>query len=256
MIRVENLVRTYQMGTTLVHAMRGVSLEIGAGEMVAIMGPSGSGKSTFMNTLGCLDRPNSGEYWLDGINVSRMSENDLARVRNRKIGFVFQQFNLLPRTSALGQVELPMLYSGIPNRKERAMQALEAVGLAARHDHMPSELSGGQQQRVAIARSLVNDPVVILADEPTGALDTRTGEEIMGIFQRLHQEGKTVILVTHELDIALHCNRIIRFKDGEVQSDEPVENPKDAMEELALLPDPSAPSAPPAAPRQREEALV
>jgi len=244
MIRVENLTRTYQMGTTLVHAMRGVSLEIQQGEMVAIMGPSGSGKSTFMNTVGCLDRPTSGEYWLDGINVSRMSENDLARVRNRKIGFVFQQFNLLARTSAVRQVELPMLYSGIPNRHERAMKALEVVGLASRWDHTPAQMSGGQQQRVAIARALVNDPVVLFADEPTGALDTRTGEEIMAIFQRLNAEGKTIVLVTHEWDIALHCKRIIRFKDGRVQTDERVPEPKDALEELANLPDLNAQEIP------------
>lgn len=237
MIKVEGLTKTYQMGTTKVHALRGVSLEIGSGELVAIMGPSGSGKSTFMNIAGCLDKPTQGEYWLDGLNVSRLNDNQLAEVRNEKIGFVFQQFNLLSRTSALRQVELPMLYSGVSNRKERAMQALAAVGLADRHHHTPSELSGGQQQRVAIARSLVNDPVMILADEPTGALDTRTGEEIMGIFQRLNREGKTVIMVTHELDIALHCNRIIRFKDGRVLADDMVAQPKDAAEELERIPD-------------------
>jgi putative ABC transport system ATP-binding protein len=238
MIQVEHLMKVYRMGTTEVHALRGVSLEIGAGELVAIMGPSGSGKSTFMNIAGCLDRPSKGDYRLDGLNVSRMNDNQLAEVRNEKIGFVFQQFNLLARTSALRQVELPMLYSGMPNRRERAMRALEAVGLADRHHHAPSELSGGQQQRVAIARSLVNDPVMILADEPTGALDSRTGEEIMAIFQRLHREGKTVVLVTHEWDIARHCRRIIRFKDGRVLADEPVLDPKDALEELARLPDP------------------
>ena len=238
MIKVEHLTKTYKMGTTLVHALRGVSLEIGTGEFVAIMGPSGSGKSTFMNIVGCLDKPNEGDYWLDTINVSRMNDNQLAEIRNEKIGFVFQQFNLLARTSALRQVELPMLYNGMPNRKERALAALQAVGLADRHHHTPAELSGGQQQRVAIARALVNDPVVLLADEPTGALDTRTGEEIMAIFQRLHQEGKTVILVTHEWDIAMHCNRIIRFKDGKILSDEEVREPKNALEELERLPDP------------------
>ena len=244
MIRVEGLTKTYKMGTTLVHALRGVSLEIGAGEFVAIMGPSGSGKSTFMNIVGCLDKPTKGEYWLDNVNASRMNDNQLAEIRNEKIGFVFQQFNLLPRTNALRQVELPMLYNGMPNRRERAMAALEAVGLAERHHHTPAELSGGQQQRVAIARALVNDPVVLLADEPTGALDTRTGEEIMAIFQRLHKEGKTVILVTHEYDIALHCNRIIRFKDGKILSDELVREPKNAMEELERIPDPDQDEVP------------
>ena len=244
MIKVEGLTKTYKMGTTLVHALRGVTLEIGAGELVAIMGPSGSGKSTFMNLVGCLDRPNAGDYWLDGINVSRMNDNQLAEIRNEKIGFVFQQFNLLPRTSALRQVELPMLYSGMPNRKERALAALQAVGLADRHHHKPSELSGGQQQRVSIARALVNDPAVLMADEPTGALDTRTGEEIMAIFQRLYREGKTVVLVTHEYDIAQHCNRIIRFKDGRILSDEKVLKPMDAIEELKRLPDPNQEEVP------------
>jgi putative ABC transport system ATP-binding protein len=224
------------MGSTTVHALRGLTLEIGSGELVAIMGPSGSGKSTFMNLVGCLDRPTSGEYYLDNVQVAGMNDNQLAQVRNQKIGFVFQQFNLLARTSALRQVELPMLYNGMPNRKERAMAALKAVGLAERHHHAPSELSGGQQQRVAIARSLVNDPVMILADEPTGALDSRTGEEIMAIFQQLHAEGKTVIMVTHEWEIALHCNRIIRFKDGRVQSDELVKERREAKEELAKMP--------------------
>jgi putative ABC transport system ATP-binding protein len=236
MIKVENLSKVYRMGSTTVHALRGLTLEIGAGELVAIMGPSGSGKSTFMNLVGCLDRPSGGEYYLDNIQVAGMNDNQLAQVRNQKIGFVFQQFNLLARTSALRQVELPMLYNGMPNRRERAMAALGAVGLADRHHHTPSELSGGQQQRVAIARSLVNDPVMILADEPTGALDSRTGEEIMAIFQQLHAEGKTVIMVTHEWEIALHCNRIIRFKDGRVQSDELVKERREAREELAKMP--------------------
>jgi putative ABC transport system ATP-binding protein len=236
MIKAENLTKTYVMGHTQVHALRGLTLEIGAGELVAIMGPSGSGKSTFMNLVGCLDRPTSGEYWLDGVNVSGMNDNQLAEIRNEKIGFVFQQFNLLPRTSALRQVELPMIYSGMPNREQRAMQALAAVGLADRHDHAPSEMSGGQQQRVAIARALVNDPVLLMADEPTGALDTRTGEEVMAIFQRLHHQGTTVVLVTHEWDIARHCRRIIRFKDGRVVADEVVDDPIDANEELRRLP--------------------
>jgi putative ABC transport system ATP-binding protein len=237
MIRVDGLTKAYRMGSTVVHALRGVSLEIQPGELIAIMGPSGSGKSTFMNIVGCLDRPTAGEYWLDNISVSGMNDNELAEVRNAKIGFVFQQFNLLARTSALRQVELPMLYSGAPNRRDRALQALEAVGLSDRHHHLPSELSGGQQQRVAIARALVNQPVVILADEPTGALDTRTGAEIMAIFQRLYREGTTVVLVTHEWEIAEHCNRVIRFKDGRVLSDEAIKNPRDAVEELKELPD-------------------
>jgi putative ABC transport system ATP-binding protein len=237
MIRVRNLTKTYKMGTTLVHALRGVDIDIEQGEFVAIMGPSGSGKSTFMNLVGCLDKPTKGEYWLDDVLTSKMNDNQLAEIRNEKIGFVFQQFNLLPRTSALRQVELPMLYNGMPNRRERAMRALEAVGLADRHHHTPAELSGGQQQRVAIARALVNDPVLLMGDEPTGALDTRTGEEVMAIFQRLNQEGKTIVIVTHELDIALHCRRIIRFKDGKVLADDAVREPKNALEELERLPD-------------------
>jgi putative ABC transport system ATP-binding protein len=224
------------MGDVLVHALRGVSLEITEGEFCAIMGPSGSGKSTFMNIVGCLDKTEKGEYWLDNVNTSRLNDNQLAEIRNEKIGFVFQTFNLLPRTSALRQVELPMLYSRRSNRTQRAMEALEIVGLTQRMHHKPTELSGGQQQRVAIARALVNDPVVILGDEPTVNLDSRTSEEVMGIFQRLNREGKTVILVTHEQDIADHCRRIIKFKDGRVVSDEGVANPKIAEEELARMP--------------------
>ena len=226
MIKVTDVTKTYWMGEVEVKALQGVTFEVHDGEMVAIMGPSGSGKSTLMNILGVLDTPTTGSYLIDDEEVARMSEGQMAEIRNRKIGFVFQSFNLLPRLTALANVELPMLYSGIFNRAERydrAAAALESVGLGDRLDHKPKELSGGQQQRVAIARSLVNDPTIILADEPTGALDSHSTEEVLGIFQKLNAEdGITVIFVTHEKDVADHCRRIVRIRDGLIESDKMV----------------------------------
>jgi putative ABC transport system ATP-binding protein len=243
-ISVRDLVKTYTVGEVTVRALRGANMDVEPGEFVAITGPSGSGKSTLMHILGCLDRPTSGQYILDGNDVSRMSKDQLAVVRNKKIGFVFQGFNLLSRTTALDNVELPLLYNGggkmkAAERHRRAMEALKIVGLGERFHHFPNQLSGGQQQRVAIARSLINEPSIILADEPTGNLDTRTSIEVMDIFQRLNRErGITIILITHEMDIAEHGTRFIRFRDGKIQIDEKVKLRRDAAQELAALPPP------------------
>ena len=230
-IDIQDITKMYRMGEIEVHALRGVSLKIFEGEFVSIMGPSGSGKSTLMNILGCLDQPSSGAYFLDGDDVSKLSEQALARVRNQKIGFVFQSFNLLKRTSALRQVELPLVYAGVSGRSKRAKSALESVGLGQRLDHLPSELSGGQQQRVAIARALVTEPAMILADEPTGNLDSRSGTEVMQIFQRLNREqGITTIFVTHDPWIARHTQRVIMLRDGKIIADREIAQPLDAGE--------------------------
>ncbi len=222
-IRIRDLTRRYAMGGETIHALQGVTLDIQRNEYVAIMGPSGSGKSTLMSVLGCLDTPSSGEYWLNGQEVSRLSDDALARVRNREIGFVFQTFNLLPRATALHNVELPLVYAGVParTRREQAAAALTQVGLAERMDHRPNELSGGQRQRVAIARALVNQPSILLADEPTGNLDSVTSEEIMRVFGELHAAGQTVLMVTHEPDIAACAARVVTLRDGRIESDRP-----------------------------------
>ncbi|MDR3269921.1 MAG: ABC transporter ATP-binding protein [Peptococcaceae bacterium] len=228
MIKLDGIKKVYKTGDIEVLALSGIQLHVAEGEFVSIMGPSGSGKSTMMNILGCLDKPTGGTYFLDGIDTSKASNNELANIRNRKIGFVFQGFNLLKRTSALENVELPMLYAGVAakERRKRALAALESVGLADRVHHKPNELSGGQQQRVAIARALVGQPAMILADEPTGNLDSRSSEEVMAIFQRLHAQGNTIVVVTHEPEIAEHTWRIVRFKDGHIAQDELVAEPR------------------------------
>jgi putative ABC transport system ATP-binding protein len=241
-ISVRDLVKTYHVGEVTVRALRGADLDVQAGEFVAVTGPSGSGKSTLMHILGCLDRPTSGTYILDGHDVSKMSKDELAVIRNRKIGFVFQGFNLLSRTTALDNVELPLLYNGAAKlksseRHKRAMEALTSVGLGERFHHYPNQLSGGQQQRVAIARALVTQPAILLADEPTGNLDTRTSIEVMGIFQKLNRErGITIIVITHEMDIAEYGTRFIRFRDGKIQMDQKIVKRRDADQELAALP--------------------
>ncbi|AUM67262.1 ABC transporter ATP-binding protein [Brevibacillus laterosporus] len=236
-IRIADVKKKYVIGDQEIHALRGVNLSIEEGDFVAIMGPSGSGKSTMMNMIGCLDLPSSGTFYLDGYPVSEAEDEDLAKIRNQKIGFVFQNFNLIPRTPAVENVELPLLYAGVDakQRRQRAIDSLHRVGLGNRLYNKPNELSGGQQQRVSIARALVNEPVIILADEPTGALDTKTSQEIMGIFQQLNNEGKTVILVTHEPDIAEYAKRVIHFRDGQIVANEVIQDRRIANSEEVVL---------------------
>ncbi|AHM65901.1 ABC transporter ATP-binding protein [Paenibacillus polymyxa] len=233
-IQIEGLKKVYHVGDQEIHALREVQLDIADGDFVAIMGPSGSGKSTMMNVIGCLDLPTSGQFYLDGYSILDAREDELAIIRNQKIGFVFQKFHLLPRSTALENVELPMIYAGVSakERRLRAMDALTSVGLGDRMNNRPNELSGGQQQRVSIARALVNNPVILLADEPTGALDSKTSVEIMGIFQRLNDQGKTVVLVTHDQEVAEYAKRLIHFRDGRIEKDQPVEKRRMAAEEV------------------------
>ncbi|SEK69348.1 ABC transporter ATP-binding protein [Parapedobacter koreensis] len=237
LIQIKDIGRKYVIGAETIHALKSVTLEINKGEFVALMGPSGSGKSTLMNILGCLDTPTRGEYILNGINVSDMSDDELAEVRNKEIGFVFQTFNLLPRSTSLDNVALPLVYAGYSKKKrdEMAQQALESVGLGNRVDHKPNELSGGQRQRVAVARALINNPSIILADEPTGNLDTKTSIEIMGLMEEIHSHGNTIILVTHEEDIAQHAHRIVRMRDGLIEDDYPNKDIKSVSPRLAAL---------------------